>query len=152
MKNISKGRRRGQWRATWLQWRATSLHSHWRICSPHNGSLILSQEFMRKLRSFEVGSRRRRRALSPITSVLLVSCVGKSVGSSRRMKMSFEEDSEQLLSRYHPLAQNAYWAKGEFGRCSAPCDSTLLITMRRYQTLTSALGHSTLRKSLGPCS
>ena len=37
-----------------------------------------------------------------------VSCVGTSVGSSRRMMMSFEEDSEQLPSRYHSLAQNAY--------------------------------------------
>ena len=81
--------------------------SHWRIIYPHNGSLILSQEVLKKFRSFEDESRRWGRALSPITSILLVSCVGTSVDSSRRMKMSFEENFEQLPSRYHSLALNA---------------------------------------------
>lgn len=80
--------------------------SHWRIIYPHNDSLILSQEVLKKFRSFE-GESRCWRALSPITSILLVSYASTSENSSRRMKISFEENSEQLLNRYYSLAQNA---------------------------------------------
>lgn len=89
--------------------------SHWRISYPHSGFLILSQEFLKN--SFFRGWIKTLK--DPFTNHIhfaCVSCVGIFVDSSRRMMMSFEEDSVQLLSRYHSLAQNAYWAKGEFGR------------------------------------